>query len=124
MALADLRALARAYGRGTRDLLAMGPGTDAVQNEEIHGVDGAGTHGTCRTREIGDAGEYERLMVTAALPLPSLEAAADEVADRAAIAAEPPLLAPGTFERDRLDHRQRESVAGLLMGWERHRTMT
>jgi len=40
----------------------------------------------------------------------------DVAADRAAIAAEELLPPPGTPERDRLDHHQRELVAGLLLG--------
>ena len=42
------------------------------------------------------------------------EQAADEAADRDAIAAEPLLPDPGTPERDRVDSRQRATVGGLL----------
>jgi hypothetical protein len=38
----------------------------------------------------------------------------DDETDAPAIAAEPALPSPGTPERDRLDARQREAVAGLL----------
>ena len=42
------------------------------------------------------------------------EQAADEAADRAAIAAEPLLPAPGTPERAEVDRRHAENLAGLL----------
>jgi hypothetical protein len=47
----------------------------------------------------------------------------DVATDRAAIAAEPLLPAPGTPERDRLDARQGEALAGLLAGFGRHRPL-
>ena len=50
----------------------------------------------------------------------SPEQVAAEAADRDAIAAEPPMPALGTPQRDRLDRRQREMLAGLLLGFERH----
>ena len=45
------------------------------------------------------------------------EQAADEAADRAAIAAEPLLPAPGTAEREAMRQRQAATIAGLLAGF-------
>jgi hypothetical protein len=50
---------------------------------------------------------------------PSQRLAAD-IADRDAIAAEPPLPAPSTPERDRLDRQHAAMVAALLLGFEMH----
>lgn len=62
MALADLLALARAYGAapepgtpGTRNPQARGSGPDGAKPMEICGFPGAGTPGTPGTREIGNA---------------------------------------------------------------------
>jgi hypothetical protein len=46
----------------------------------------------------------------------SPEQAADEAADRAAIAAEPLLPAPGTAARERMDRHRAETVAGCWQG--------
>ena len=57
------------------------------------------------------------------LPPASPEALADEAADRQAIAAEPPLPAPGTLARGQLDQHQAATVAGLLAQARRPRCM-
>ncbi len=56
------------------------------------------------------------------LPPASAEQAADEAADRDAVAAEPLLPDPGTPERERMDRQHAAMVAGLLTGFSRSRS--
>jgi hypothetical protein len=132
MALADLRALARSYAAtpapgtpGTRNPQARGSGPYGAQAEETGHFPATGTRRTRGTRDFDNAGRNERSAPDAALAA-ACEARRDAIEhgerDDEGDATEPALPPPGTPERDRLDRQHARMVAGLLLGFQRHRT--
>jgi len=98
MALADLRALARAHRavtRETRGEEGTRSGQDGERREAIRGFPEAGTPGTRGTRKIDNV-RQDRRPAAAIDPTPLT-----------------PLPEPGTPERARIDSRQAAMLAGL-----------
>ncbi len=100
---------------GTRNPLPTGSDGDRADTQRICHSLLHGTRGTRGTRELADAGRDGGTAIPV-LPPATPEQAADETADREAIADEEPLPRPGTPERERLDRLQSAMVAGAAGG--------